>query len=113
MLKYLPIAVTALCLTACVLLIVLWVRSYWWLDAVNLPYTNTKSVYLVSLQGGFGGAIKPFRFDQVTVDHSRLNGPSSLGMTLGKSLAARGFSCSAFRPVASQKCAFRIGSQPF
>jgi hypothetical protein len=29
MLKYLRIAVTALCLTACVLLIALWVRSYW------------------------------------------------------------------------------------
>ena len=29
MLKYLRIAVTALSLTACVLLIALWVRSYW------------------------------------------------------------------------------------
>ena len=32
MLKYLRIAVTALSLTACALLIVLWVRSYWWED---------------------------------------------------------------------------------
>jgi hypothetical protein len=32
MLKYLLIAVTALSLTACVLLIALWVRSYWWCD---------------------------------------------------------------------------------
>jgi hypothetical protein len=35
MLKYLRIAVTALSLTACVLLIALWVRSYWWADDVG------------------------------------------------------------------------------
>ena len=34
MLKYLRIAVTALSLTACVLLIALWVRSYWVQDVV-------------------------------------------------------------------------------
>jgi hypothetical protein len=39
MLHYLRIAVTALSLTACVLLIALWVRSYRWEDylSVNLP----------------------------------------------------------------------------
>ena len=37
MLKYLRIAVTAVSLTACVLLIALWVRSsYWWMDDVSL-----------------------------------------------------------------------------
>jgi hypothetical protein len=35
MLKYLRIAVTALSLTACVLLVALWVRSYWWADDVG------------------------------------------------------------------------------
>jgi hypothetical protein len=35
MLKYLRIAVTALSVTACVLLIVLWVRSYWRFDTVE------------------------------------------------------------------------------
>jgi hypothetical protein len=34
MLHYLRIAVTALSLTACVVLVVLWVRSYWWIDTV-------------------------------------------------------------------------------
>ena len=34
MLKYLRIAVTALSLTACVLLIALWVRSYWSRDLI-------------------------------------------------------------------------------
>jgi hypothetical protein len=39
MLKYLRIAVTALSLTACVLLVALWVRSYWWVDAVYVAQT--------------------------------------------------------------------------
>ena len=38
MLKYLRIAVTALSLTACVLLVALWVRSYWWTDRLILRY---------------------------------------------------------------------------
>jgi hypothetical protein len=41
MLKYLRITVTALSLTACVLLIALWVRSYWRLD-------------ILEKRGGFG-----------------------------------------------------------
>jgi hypothetical protein len=32
-LRYLRIAFSATCLIACVLLIALWVRSYWWLDS--------------------------------------------------------------------------------
>jgi hypothetical protein len=36
MLKYLRIAVTALCLTACVLLVALWVRSYWRIESGTL-----------------------------------------------------------------------------
>ena len=34
-LRYLRIAFSATCLIACVLLIVLWVRSYWWADSVT------------------------------------------------------------------------------
>jgi hypothetical protein len=34
-LRYLRIAFSATCLIACVLLIVLWVRSYWWTYGVN------------------------------------------------------------------------------
>jgi hypothetical protein len=34
--RYLHIAVTALCLTACVLLVALWVRSYSWIDSATL-----------------------------------------------------------------------------
>ena len=35
MLKYLRIALTALSLTACVLLVALWVRSYWKIDEIG------------------------------------------------------------------------------
>jgi hypothetical protein len=35
--KYLRIAMTALSLTACVLFVALWVRSYWYQDTVNCP----------------------------------------------------------------------------
>jgi hypothetical protein len=38
MLHYLRIAVTALSLTACVLLIALWVRSYWWFTHFGNEY---------------------------------------------------------------------------
>jgi hypothetical protein len=38
-LRYLRIAFSATCLIACVLLIVLWVRSYWWYDMVQIKST--------------------------------------------------------------------------
>jgi hypothetical protein len=38
MLKCLRIAVTALCLTACMLLIALWVRSYYLIDAFQISF---------------------------------------------------------------------------
>ena len=40
MLHYLRIAVTALSLTACVLLIVLWVRSCWYVDALYIAHSH-------------------------------------------------------------------------
>jgi hypothetical protein len=43
MLKYLRIAVTALCLAACVLLVALWVRSYRWQDTV---YREGNGIYI-------------------------------------------------------------------
>jgi hypothetical protein len=52
MLKYLRIAVTALCLTACVLLVALWVRSYWWADAVWYRPAKTIAFRVMSDEGG-------------------------------------------------------------
>jgi hypothetical protein len=45
MFKYLRIAVTALCLTACVLLIGLWVRSYWWVTSIQTPPVASRALH--------------------------------------------------------------------
>src|SRR5438309_1180734 len=50
--RYLRIAFSATCLIACVLLIVLWVRSHWWEDAVNFPTTGT--TWVNSFDGEIG-----------------------------------------------------------
>src|SRR5688572_6915290 len=36
-LRFLRYAVTALSVTACVLLVAMWVRSYWWVTNIQLP----------------------------------------------------------------------------
>jgi len=51
-LKYLRIAVTALSLTACVLLIALWVRSYCAFSYINGPLPNTDRFYQVASRQG-------------------------------------------------------------
>jgi hypothetical protein len=50
-LRNLRIAVTALSLTACVLLIALWVRSYWVQDIVTVRPTATRTLTLHSIMG--------------------------------------------------------------
>jgi hypothetical protein len=44
MLKYVRIAVTALSLMACVLLIALWVRSYWWVCHCRGPFLANRGI---------------------------------------------------------------------
>jgi hypothetical protein len=44
MLNYVRIAVTALSLTACVLLIALWIRSYWCWDSIGVSETEIHSL---------------------------------------------------------------------
>ena len=51
MLKYLRIAVTALSLTACALLIALWVRSYWWSDNFKLRLQTPRVLVIHSMYG--------------------------------------------------------------
>jgi hypothetical protein len=51
MLKYLRIAVTALCLTTCVLLVALWVRSYWWSDRFLIARSANR---VLSINSNFG-----------------------------------------------------------
>jgi hypothetical protein len=49
-LRYLRIAFSATCLVACVLLVVLWVRSYWWTDWFHIQ-TRTGLIQLQSMRG--------------------------------------------------------------
>jgi hypothetical protein len=51
MLKYLRIAVTALSLAACVVMIALWVRSYTWTDAIRWRVSETGNLLLNSAPG--------------------------------------------------------------
>src|SRR5215210_5605896 len=50
-LRYLRIAFSATCLIACVLLIVLWVRSYWWNDQLSIPLSDTRVIGTNSFSG--------------------------------------------------------------
>ena len=51
MLKYLRITATALSLTACVLLIALWVRNFWWSDVAWTPLPGGWQVVIASADG--------------------------------------------------------------
>jgi hypothetical protein len=57
MLKYLRIAVTVLSLTACALLVALWVRSYWCVDVVSAHIGNRYRITGVSFPGAVGFAV--------------------------------------------------------
>jgi hypothetical protein len=56
------IAVTALCLTACVLLVALWVRSYWRYDFLAGPLGTTRLILIVSCRGQFGIGTAPIEY---------------------------------------------------
>jgi hypothetical protein len=59
MLKFLRIAVTAICLTACVLLVAQWVRSYWRYDILAGPLGTTRLIHIVSCRGQLGIGTAP------------------------------------------------------
>ena len=50
-LRYLRIAFSAVCVVACVLLLVFWVRSYWGRKTVEFLVTSADRYYLHSLKG--------------------------------------------------------------
>ena len=57
--RKLRIAFSATCLLACVLLVVLWVRSYWWVDGVSMPLTSKYYLGTASSPGCIGFAFHP------------------------------------------------------
>ncbi len=54
MLRCLRIAVTALCLTACVLLIALWVRTLFAQDIISGPIGSGRTLVIGSVNGTLG-----------------------------------------------------------
>jgi hypothetical protein len=51
--RKLRIAFSATCLIACVLLIVLWVRSYWWEDALGWVQGSARNVFAIGSMYGW------------------------------------------------------------
>ena len=51
LIRWLRIAVTAVCVVVCVGLIGLWVRSYRWMDVVQEPTSTLRSRGVISVQG--------------------------------------------------------------
>jgi hypothetical protein len=51
LIRGLRIAWTVGCGILCVMLIVLWVRSYWWFDPIRLSYPNGPSLQITSWDG--------------------------------------------------------------
>ena len=74
MLKYLRIAVTALSLTACLLLVVLWVRSYWWCDILE-KHTASQLLQVDSQRG----RLSFWQFNPVTLKMSPKDTKDLLG----------------------------------
>jgi len=48
--RYMRITFSAACLLACVLMIGLWVRSYWWRDSA-FGHVNSKLIHAISMEG--------------------------------------------------------------
>lgn len=52
--RKLRIGWSAMCLVACVLLVAMWVRSYWWVDGVNGQLTDNYAIAIGSMPGCIG-----------------------------------------------------------
>jgi hypothetical protein len=84
------LAVTALSLMACVLLIAMWVRSLWWQDSVNIPGTNTKNLFVGSRQGRIAISMRSFALNKLVTHHDRIDDPKQVFVDdLGNTARAR------------------------
>ena len=57
--RKLRIAWSVVCGIACVLLIVLWVRSYWWGYSLRVPTTQTRALIVDSMEGNLSFVTLP------------------------------------------------------
>jgi hypothetical protein len=76
LLHYLRIAVTALCLTACVLLVALWARSYWWMDIATLGLSSGPGYMFGSMNGEVSAAKFPSREGAVSLGWHAWSNPA-------------------------------------
>jgi hypothetical protein len=94
MLRYLRIAWTVFCGIACVLLIVLWVRSYWWMDSLTFKFPAWQSgIQMNSIQSTTEIGIRDYGFDEnlFTVTHERIISRSEIQDDFGRVLDTRWF----------------------
>lgn len=100
-LRYLRIAFTVFCGIVALLLIVFWVRSYWWLDGAMGSISPTKTLVVGSNSGSFSvrldDSIQPHRYSGPwRFDHTSLvqieTGMKELGRTTSFRFPMFGFS---------------------
>jgi hypothetical protein len=81
-LRYLRITWTVFWAIACALLIVLWIRSYWWQDSLHVNYagrdtpnySGTKSININSAQGRIAVSNLPMRWaPRIATNHSKIS----------------------------------------
>ena len=53
LLRYLRFTLSAVCGIVCLLLIALWVRSYWWADGITGPLASARQLLIESSMGSF------------------------------------------------------------
>jgi hypothetical protein len=92
--RNLRIAFSAACLIACVLLIGLWVRSYWWSDGVMGSISSTKTLVIGSGSGRFSVRVddstQPHRYSgRWRFDHTSLAAVEKSFKELGTTVSFR------------------------
>ena len=92
--RKLRIAWSVVCSIACVLLIVLWVRSYWWMDSLTFKFPAWQSgIQMNSFQSTTEIGIRDYGFDEnfFTVTHERIISRSEIQDDFGRVLDTRWF----------------------
>jgi hypothetical protein len=92
--RKLRIAWTVFCGIACALMIVLWIRSYWWMDSLTFKSPAWQSgMQMNSIQSTTEIGIRDYGFDDnlFTVMHERIISRSEIQDDFGKVLDTRWF----------------------
>jgi hypothetical protein len=92
--RYLRIAISVVCCIACLLLIALWVRSYWWIDGAIGPISSNKVLLIGSNSGSFSFRIddssQHLSVSQWQADHHSIEEIASAFRQLGQKITFGG-----------------------